>query len=409
MTATTQRPAGQAPRLPFARPNILEIAPLYDVLRREAPITLVTTPAGDPAWLVTAYSEARQIFGDKRFGRSHPQPQRASRITHAALQDGPTGDFETEEREHTRMRRLLAPAFSAARMRRLGTRIEELTARCLDDMQAARDADPDTPVNLHEFLSFPLPVLVICELLGVPYEDRQRFRNLSERVGRIDGGADAQLAMREFKEYTAGLAERKRRDPAPDVISDLVTAQTTDPTLGDDEVSRLAAGLIFAGHETTSTRIDLGTLLLLADLSRRDRFVADPEGEVAATVEEILRITAPGGLGLLRYAHDDVEVGGVTIARGDAVIISSNAANRDATVFADPADFDVDRKPNVHLAFGHGAHVCIGANLARTELRTVFPALLRRFPGLRLAVPVDRIEVHANRLTGAVDEVPVLW
>ncbi|WP_433075506.1 cytochrome P450 [Dactylosporangium sp. CA-052675] len=409
MTATTQRPASQAPRLPFARPNILEIAPLYEVLRREAPITLVTTPAGDPAWLVTAYPEARQIFADKRFGRSHPQPQRASRITHAALQDGPTGDYETEEREHMRMRRLLAPAFSAARMRRLGTRIEELTARCLDDMQAARDANPDAPVNLHELLSFPLPVLVICELLGVPYEDRQRFRNLSERVGRIDGGADAQLAMREFKEYTAGLAERKRRDPAPDVISDLVTAQTTDPTLSDDEVSRLAAGLIFAGHETTSTRIDLGTLLLLADLSRRDRFVADPEGEVAATVEEILRITAPGGLGLLRYAHDDVEVGGVAIARGDAVIISSNAANRDATVFADPADFDVDRKPNVHLAFGHGAHVCIGANLARTELRTVFPALLRRFPGLRLAVPVDDIEVHANRLTGAVDEVPVLW
>ncbi|WP_433224093.1 cytochrome P450 [Dactylosporangium sp. CS-047395] len=215
--------------------------------------------------------------------------------------------------------------------------------------------------------------------------------------------------MLEFRQYTAGLAEQKRRDPTPDVISDLVTAQTTDATLTDDEVARLAAGLIFAGHETTSTRIDLGTLLLLADLTRRDRFLADPEAEVAATVEEILRITAPGGLGLLRYAHDDVEVGGVTIARGDAVIISSNAANRDDTVFAEPDTFDVDRRPNVHLAFGHGAHVCIGANLARTELRTVFPALLRRFPTLRLAVPVDAIEVHANRLTGAVDEVPVIW
>src|SRR5690242_15429934 len=133
MTATTEA----APRLPFDRPNILEIAPLYDVLRREAPITLVTTPAGDPAWLVTAYAEARQIFGDKRFGRSHPAPEQASRITHAAIQDGPMGDFETEEREHVRLRRLLAPAFSAARMRRLGTRIEQLTERCLDDLQAA--------------------------------------------------------------------------------------------------------------------------------------------------------------------------------------------------------------------------------------------------------------------------------
>ncbi|WP_432971779.1 cytochrome P450 [Dactylosporangium sp. CA-233914] len=405
MTATTEA----ALRLPFDRPNVLQIAPLYDVLRREAPITLVTTPAGDPAWLVTAYAEARQIFGDKRFGRSHPEPERASRITHAALQEGPTGDYETEEREHTRMRRMLAPAFSAARMRRLGAHIEELTQRCLDDMQAARDAHPDEPVNLHELLSFPLPVLVICELLGVPYEDRGHFRRLSERVGLIDGGADAQAAMAEFREYTSGLADLKRADPQPDVISDLVAAQADDPTLADDEVARLAAGLIFAGHETTSTRIDLGTLLLLADLRRRDRFLADPDGEVAATVEEILRITAPGGLGLLRYAHDDVEVGGVTIARGDAVIISSNAANRDASVFADPAEFDVDRRPNVHLAFGHGAHVCIGANLARTELRTVFPALLRRFPGLRLAVDVDEIEVHNNRLTGAVDRVPVVW
>ncbi|GAA3288121.1 cytochrome P450 [Dactylosporangium vinaceum] len=405
MTATTEA----APRLPFDRPNILEIAPLYDVLRREAPITLVTTPAGDPAWLVTAYAEARQIFGDKRFGRSHPAPEQASRITHAAIQDGPMGDFETEEREHVRLRRLLAPAFSAARMRRLGTRIEELTTRCLDDMQAARDANPGAPVNLHDHLSFPLPVLVICELLGVPWEDRHRFRDLSTRIGRIDGGADAQRAMWEFREYTSGLAEAKRKDPTPDVISDLVTAQTTDPTLTDDEVARLAAGLIFAGHETTSTRIDLGTLLLLADLERRDRFRADPDGQVAATVEEILRITAPGGLGLLRYAHDDVEVGGVTIARGDAVVISISAANRDDSVFADPAGFDVDRKPNVHLAFGYGAHVCIGANLARTELRTVFPALIRRFPDLRLAVGVDEIRVHDDRLTGALDEVPVIW
>jgi cytochrome P450 len=405
MTATTEA----APRLPFDRPNVLEIAPLYDVLRREAPITMVTTPAGDPAWLVTAYAECRQIFGDKRFGRSHPAPERASRITHAAVQDGPTGDFDAEEREHLRMRRLLAPAFSAARMRRLGTRIEELTTRCLDDLQAARDANPGAPVNLHEYLSFPLPVLVICELLGVPYADRQQFRQLSERVGRTDGGADAQLAMAEFRHYTGGLAEAKRRDPTPDVISDLVIAQTTDPTLTDDEVARLAAGLIFAGHETTSTRIDLGTLLLLADLERRDRFVADPDGEIAPTVEEILRITAPGGLGLLRYAREDVEVGGVTIARGDAVIISISAANRDGSVFADPAGFDVDRQPNVHLAFGHGAYVCIGANLARTELRTVFPALFRRFPGLRLAVSVDDITVHDNRLTGALDEVPVIW
>ncbi|WP_432825001.1 cytochrome P450 [Dactylosporangium sp. CA-092794] len=405
MTATTQA----APRLPFDRPNVLEIAPLYRVLRREAPLTRVTTPAGDPAWLVTAYAEARQIFGDRRFGRSHPVPRQASRVSHAAVLDGPSGDYETEEHDHTRMRRLLVPAFSAPRMRRLAGRIEELTGQCLDDMQAARDARPGAPVNLHELLAFPLPVLVICELLGVPYADRGHFRGLSERVGRIDGGADAQAAMAEFRAYTAGLAAAKRREPGPDVISDLVAAQAQDPTFTEDELARLCAGLLFAGHETTSTRIDLGVLLLLADPGRRDRLAADLDAEVQPTVEEILRISAPGGLGLLRYAHDDVEVGGVTIARGEAVIISANSANRDETVFAEPDAFDPHRRPNPHLAFGYGGHVCIGASLARTELRTVFPALLRRFPGLRLAVGVDDIEVRANRLTGGVDEVPVTW
>ncbi|GGM21011.1 cytochrome P450 [Dactylosporangium sucinum] len=405
MTATAQA----RPQLPFDRPNVLDIAPLYDVLRREAPLTRITTPAGDPAWLVTAYAAARQIFGDRRFGRSHPAPQEAARVSHAAVLDGPSGDYATEEREHTRMRRLLVPAFSAPRMRRLAGRIEELTERCLDDMQAARDARPGAPVNLHELLAFPLPVLVICELLGVPYADRGHFRRLSQRIGLIDGGADARAAMAEFQEYTTGLAEAKRRAPGPDVISDLVAAQAEDPTFTADELARLAAGLIFAGHETTSTRIDLGVLLLLADPRRRDRFAADPHTEVGPTVEEILRITAPGGLGLLRYAHADVEIAGVTIARGEAVIISSNAANRDATVFADPAEFDPARRPNAHLAFGHGAHVCIGANLARTELRTVFPALLRCFPTLRLAVAVDDIEIRHNRLTGGVDEVPVTW
>jgi cytochrome P450 len=250
---------------------------------------------------------------------------------------------------------------------------------------------------------------VICELLGVPYKDREKFRTLSDRVGRIDGGADALVAMEEFKAYALELAAVKRAHPAPDVFSDLVAAQKDDPTFTDDDLARLAALLIFAGHETTSTRIDMGVLLLLSDLDRRDRFVADPDGQVQPTVEEILRIAAPGGVGLLRYAHEDVEIGGVTIARGDAVIISSNAANRDETVFSDPDEFDPDRKPNVHVAFGFGAHVCVGANLARTELRVVFPALFRRFPGLRLAVGVDEIGLREDRLTGSLDEVPVTW
>ncbi|QYN19992.1 cytochrome P450 [Amycolatopsis sp. DSM 110486] len=402
---TTER----APRLPFDRPNVLEIAPLYQVLRREGPIARVTTPAGDPAWLVTRFADARAVFADARFGRSHPKPEEASAVSDAAVLSGPQGDYENEEAEHARLRRLLVPAFSANRMRKLGEHIQELADRCLDELEAAHDAAGGEPVNLHDFLSFPLPVLVICELLGVPYADRDKFRDLSDRIGVLDSGGDAKRAMDEFAAYMGELADKKRAEPAQDVVSDLVAAQADDPTFTDDDLARLGAGLLFAGHETTSNRIDLGVLFLLTDTARRDALAADPEGRVHGTVEEILRMSAPGGLGLLRYAHEDVEIGGVAIQRGDAVMISTSSANRDASVFADPEEFDADRKPNSHIAFGYGGFFCIGASLARTELRVVFSTLFRRVPNLRLAVDVDDLDVRSNRLTGGVSSVPVTW
>jgi pentalenolactone synthase len=401
--------ADLAPQLPFDRPNALDIAPLYAVLRREAPLVRVRTPAGDLAWLVTRYAEAREIFSDPRFGRSHPAPQEASRITDAAIIAGPQGNYETEAADHAQMRRMLIPAFSANRMRKLADHVQELTDRCLDDMQAAHDEAPDEPVNLHELLAFPLPVLVICELLGVPYVDREQFRGYSERIGRIDGGQDAQLAMGEFMAYMGRLADEKRANPGDDVVSDLVRAQEEDPTFTDGDLARLGAGLLFAGHETTAGRIGLGVLMLLTDLTRRDAFVADPAGQAQATVEEILRMSSPGGVGLPRYAHADVEIGGVTIARGDAVLLTVGPENRDEEIFADPDEFDPTRKPNPHIAFGYGGFFCIGASLARTELRVVFTSLFTRFPNLRLAVGVDELGVRSNRLTGGVDRVPVLW
>lgn len=399
----------EAPQLPFDRRNALEIPPLYAKLRSRAPLSRVVTPAGDLAWLVTSYEHVREVFRDNRFGRSHPAPEQASRVSQAALQSGPTGDYDNEEREHKRMRRMLAPAFSAQRMRALGEHIGELTGRCLDDMAAAHDARPGEPVDLTELLAFPLPVLVICELLGVPFADRAHFRQLSERIAVLDGGADGQRAMGEFMAYTAALAALKRKDPREDVISDMVAVQAEDPTFTDEDLARLSMGLLFAGHETTSTRIALGVLFLLSDLSRRDRFVADPDGQVQQTVEEILRLSATSSAGgLLRYAHENVEIGGVQIARGDLVLVSVDAANQDESAFTEPDAFDPDRSPNIHVAFGHGAHVCIGANLARIELRTVFPALFSRFPTMRLAVDVDDIAVRTNRIAGGVESVPVL-
>ncbi|MEV6711403.1 cytochrome P450 [Lentzea sp. NPDC051208] len=393
-------------KLPLARPNVLDLAPLYEVLRREAPIAPVTTPAGDPAWLVTRYEEVRLLLGDKRFGRSHPEPEKASRISTAAVQDGPTGEFATEEADHTRMRRLLTPAFSAKRMRMLGENMEQLVDSCLDALIAEHETTG--VVDLHRGLAFPLPVAMICRLLGVPEEDNELFASLSERMAGTEIGEEAHKAREEFFRYMVGLVETKRGALGEDVISDLVRAQAQDPAFDYVEMVRLCVGLLFAGHETTVNRIGLGVLFLLTERSRWDALVADPEGRVDAVVEEVMRLGAPGDLGLLRYAREDVDIAGVTIKAGDAVVISTNAANRDASVYSHAEEFDPDRPEKTHLGFGHGAHFCIGASLARTELRVVFAALAKRLPSMRLAKELDQLQVRAT-LTGGVAELPVTW
>ncbi|WP_394621386.1 cytochrome P450 [Lentzea sp. JNUCC 0626] len=393
-------------QLPLARPNVLDLAPLYEVLRREAPIAPVTTPAGDPAWLVTRYEEVKLLLGDKRFGRSHPEPEKASRISTSAVQDGPTGEYATEEADHTRMRRLLTPAFSAKRMRMLGENMERLVDACLDTL-IAEHAETGV-VDLHRGLAFPLPVAMICGLLGVPEEDNELFASLSERMASTEIGEEAHQAREEFFRYMVGLVEGKRGQLGEDVISDLVRAQAEDESFDYVQMVRLCVGLLFAGHETTVNRIGLGVLFLLTDRSRWDALVADPDGRVDAVVEEVMRLGAPGDLGLLRYAKEDVDLAGVTIHAGDALVLSINAANRDVTVYSEAEEFNPDRPERTHLGFGHGAHFCIGASLARTELRVVFRALAQRLPEMRLAKELDQLQVRAT-LTGGVAELPVTW
>lgn len=395
-------------RLPFARPNVLDLAPLYEVLRREAPVAAVTTPAGDPAWLVTRFDEVRELLGDKRLGRSHPEPERASRITTAAIQDGPTGNYETEEADHKRMRRLLTPAFAAKRMMLLSDHMQRLVDGYIDQLITDHGRSPDGTADLHTTLALPLPVAVICRLLGVPESDGEQFRSLSERMATYSEGGDAQLARVEFSRYMTGLAEAKRAEPGEDVISDLVRAQSADEDFDYPQMIRLCVGLLFAGHETTVNRIGLGTLFLLTRPGQWNALTADPAGRVNAAVEEIMRLGAPGDLGLLRYAHTDLDVAGVTIHRGDAVILSINAANRDPSVYADAETFAPTREEHAHLGFGHGPHFCIGASLARTELRVVFATLARRLPRLHLAKPLEDLDVRPT-ITGGVTELPVTW
>jgi pentalenolactone synthase len=394
------------PRLPFDRDDVLELAPQYRELQRSAPITPVRTPAGDVAWLVTGYDEARELFADSRLGRSHPDPENAARISGSVVFGGPMGgDPATERANHTMMRKLLAPAFSARRMGRLREHVAELVAERLDALAAA-----GAPADLHEILSFPLPVLVICELLGVPFDDRDRFAGWSEGLSRLDDRAYAEESAGHLHAYIRDLIRRKRADPAEDVLSDFA-AMVGDGPQGEAALEGLAglgSGLLFAGHETTVGRIDVGTLLLLDRDGEWAALAADPSRADAA-VEEILRLAVPGNAGgIPRYAHSEVTVGDVVIRAGDAVLLAPAAANRDPNAFADPERFDAERGGG-HLAFGHGPYFCVGASLARVELTEVFRALPARFPTLALAVDRSEIEIRGNVLTGGVRALPVTW
>jgi cytochrome P450 len=385
------------PRLPFAISDLLDVAPQYRVLRADHPITLVRTAAGDTAWLVTGYDEVKALFGDDRLGRAHPEPDRAARISDSVL-GGPLGNYETEQEDHDRMRRLLAPAFSPRRMRALRCRVQEMVDGLLD-----RLATLDRPVDLHQELAFPLPVMVICELLGVPYADREKFRTWSAAINRVDDREGSGTALGELMEYMVALIEDKRQAPAEDVISDLVAAAADW-----GQISLLAAMLLFAGHETTVARIDFGTLLLLLNPAEREAVRTDPT-LMPGAVEEVLRVVTTGGGLITRYTRTDLDVSGVRIPAGDAVLLTPAVANRDPDVFTDPGRFDITRQPNPHLAFGNGRHFCLGAGLARTELEVVFTTLLHRFPTLRLAVPLDRLRLRSEAVTGGLAELPVTW
>lgn len=387
------------PSLPFERGSLLEVPGAYRDLRAEQGIAKVRTPVGDEVWLVSGYDDARALFNDGRLGRSHPDPDNAPRLSRSALLGGPAGDVATERAEHDRMRGLFAPAFSARRMKRLGGDVGALVDERLDHL-----AGLTPPADLHAELSFPLPVLVICRLLGVPYEDREYFSGLSHRMGNtLDEEAGA-AAREELGGYMAGLIDRKRREPAEDVLSDLARELDDDGT-----IARLAGTLLFAGHETTVNRIDFGVLLLLANPGQLDLLRADP-GLAPAAVEEILRLAAPSLHGLPRYAHEDIEIGGVTIRRGEAVVITPGAANRDERTYPDPDVFDLRRPlPDPHLSFGYGPRFCIGASLARVELAAVFSRLFRRLPGLRLATPERELPRRQGHIADGYAELPVTW
>ncbi|WP_433413889.1 cytochrome P450 [Microtetraspora malaysiensis] len=388
-------------QLPLEQPHPMRPAPLLRELQASGPIHAIRTAVGHPAWLVTGYEEVRQLLDDDRLGRAHREPERASRTGESAMFGGPLGDFDTEQADHHRMRSLLQPHFSPKRMRALRGRVETLTASLLDDLDAA-----GSPADLHAALALPLPIAVICELLGVPFGDRGQFRQWTQAAADTTDRARSEQGLAELFGYGQRLVARKRaeRDPEADVISRLAA---TDG-VSDDEAAAMGMFLLFAGHETTVTAIGMGTLWLLATPGQWQTLVDDPS-RIDAAVEEILRAPRLGGGGIPRYARTDLEIAGVHIRAGDLVLLDTGAANHDRAVFADPDRFDLVRPAVPHLTFGHGARYCVGAPLARIELQTVFAQLAARFPTLKLGCAVDELTFNTNVLAGGLTALPVTW
>ncbi|KJK44886.1 hypothetical protein UK23_28005 [Lentzea aerocolonigenes] len=368
-------------------------------------IKRVPTPAGDQAWLVTGYDQIRTLLADRRLGRSHVDPDNAPRFIDSAVLGRPRQGTEQEENErHTWMRRMLAPSFSARNMEKLRPRVRQIADGLLDELTGQPQ-----PADFHEAVSFKLPVLVICELLGVPYEDRETFRRWSEAMSTLNDPEKSQQGFANLGTYMGELVERKKKEPGDDVITRLI--EGAGP--GQEEViAQLSAGLLFAGHETTVAVIDRGVMLLSINPDQWDAIRENPR-TIPDAVEEILRHRSPistrsDDIGMPRYAMADIDIDGVHIQSGDLVLLGIEQANRDETRFPEPALF-VPRDSNPHLTFGHGPRFCIGAPLARVELTEVFTALVTRFATFGLAVGVAQLTPRAEQLVGGVAHLPVRW
>lgn len=377
----------------------LDPVPAMAGLRAEAPISKLDLPFGMNAWLVTGYDEAKAVLG-KATGFSSDFGNLVGNAGVTADQN-PGGLGFADPPVHTRLRKLLTPEFTMRRLSRLTPRIDEIVTEQLDAM-----AKTDGPVDLWQAFALPIPSLTICELLGVSYEDREDFQRLSTARFDLFGGAGASLgAMSESLTYLLDIVKKQREEPGDGLLGMLIKEHGDE--IDDRELAGLADGVLTGGLETTASMLALGALVLLRDEKAFDAVRGD-EQSVHRFVEELLRYLTVVQMGFPRFAKEDMEIAGVRISEGDIVLVSLSAADRDPKLGPDMEKFDATREPTSHLAFSYGIHRCIGAELARMELRTAYPALVRRFPNLRLAVPAEELSFRKVSIVYGLDELPVL-
>ncbi|MFB6711882.1 MULTISPECIES: cytochrome P450 [unclassified Streptomyces] len=386
----TTLPTERRPGCPFDPPTELIDA------RRHGPISRYTHPGGKPGWLITGYDLVRSVLADSRFSSR----KELLNVVDFEIPPAPPGEFLLmDEPQHGRYRKPLVGKFTARRMRVLTERIEQITTDCLDAMERT-----GPPTDLVTAFAKPIPTIIICELLGVPYRDRDSFQ---EQIDTFMSGEttdeDLVAAYTATQDYLAQLVAAKRANPTDDVLSELAGSDLTD-----EELQGISLILLAAGFDTTANMLSLGTFALLQNPAQLAALRADP-ALTDQTVEELLRYLSVAKT-FMRTALVDVEVGGHSIEAGTTVVLSYNTANRDPERFTDPHLLDLRRQDGGHLAFGHGIHLCLGQQLARVEMRVAFSALLNRFPTLRLAVTAEEVGLRPETADiYGVKSLPVTW
>jgi cytochrome P450 len=388
---------------PFSEPHQLDIEPLFEQLRAQEPLTRVRLPYGEPAWLATRYEDVKVVLGDPRFSRAaaagRDEPRLRPHLT-------PPGNIlALDPPEHSRIRRLVMKAFTVRRVEQLRTRAQAIADDLVDALLAQ-----GPPADLVDGFALPLPIQVICELLGVPVEDRGDFRVWSDAFLSTTKFTPDEVrdAMTRLRDYMAGLIALRRETRHDDLLGALVAARDEEDRLSEDELLSLAEALLVAGHETTASQIPNFVHVLLTHPDQLARLRADL-GLVPKAVEELMRFVPLGaGAGIARYALEDVELGGVTVRAGEPVLPALASANRDEAVYHAPEELDLLRAEASHVGFGHGAHHCLGAPLARMELQVALETLLRRLPGLRLTED-GGIEWKSGLSTRGPAHLPLAW
>jgi cytochrome P450 len=367
------------------------------------PVSRLKLPLGLRGWLVTGYEEARTVLAADLDTFSNDFGHMVGKVGIAAEQD-PGGLGFADPPAHTRLRHMLTPHFTTRALARRAPRIHEIVDEALDEL--ARAGADGSPVDLQQHFAVPIPSRVIMELLGVPDSQQQEFQRLS--TARFDFSAGATGSLRVIQEaidYLAEIVARQRREPVPGLISTVLAEYGDD--VSDVELAGLADGVLTGGLETTVSMLALGALVLIDDPATAAS-IRESDAAVEPFVEELLRYLTVVQVGFPRFAVKDTTLGGKQIFKGDVVLCSLSAANRDARRGARLDTVDPHRPAAAHLAFGHGLHRCVGAELARIELRMAYPALARRFPRLRLAVPREELTFRDLSFVYGITALPVL-